>query len=47
MGFRRLGVDLMEELVRFTILQRPHTAQLVERYSERRDAGVPIDAATE
>jgi len=33
-------VDVMEELVRFTILMRPHTAQLVDRYSERKDAGV-------
>ncbi|MEY4706655.1 MAG: putative arsH protein [Pseudomonadota bacterium] len=32
-------VDVMEELVRFTILMRPHTAQLVDRYSERKDAG--------
>ncbi len=33
-------VDVMEELVRFTILMRPHAAQLVDRYSERKDAGV-------
>lgn len=31
-------VDVMEELVRFTILLRPHAAQLVDRYSERREA---------
>ncbi|RYE50522.1 MAG: arsenical resistance protein ArsH [Rhizobiaceae bacterium] len=28
-------VDVMEELVRFTVLTRGHTAQLVDRYSER------------
>ena len=33
-------VDLMEELVRFTVLLRPHATQLVDRYSERKSAGV-------
>lgn len=31
-------VDVMEELMRFAILTRPHRAQLVDRYSERRMA---------
>jgi len=36
-------VDEMEELVRFTVLLRPHSEQLVDRYSERKEAGRPVD----
>nr|WP_294846470.1 arsenical resistance protein ArsH [uncultured Sphingomonas sp.] len=40
-------VDVMEELVRFTVLMRPHTAQLVDRYSERKQLGVPASAESD
>ena len=40
-------VDVVEELVRFTILMRPHAAQLVDRYSERKDRGEPVETPAE
>ncbi|GHE22261.1 arsenical resistance protein ArsH [Halomonas urumqiensis] len=41
-------VDVMEELVRFTLLLRPHGETLVDRYSERREAaGAKADPVTD
>lgn len=37
-------VDVMEELLRMTVLLRPHANQLVDRYSERKEEEVrPVD----
>ena len=40
-------VDVMEELVRITVLMRPHAAQLVDRYSERKDEGREVSPLTD
>lgn len=40
-------VDVMEELVRITVLMRPHARQLVDRYSERKAAGLKVDPSAD
>ncbi|WP_417768473.1 arsenical resistance protein ArsH [Stappia sp.] len=41
-------VDVVEELMRFTVLLRPHAGSLADRYSERKETrGAPRDAAAD
>ena len=38
-------VDVMEELVKFTLLTRDRSSYLTSRYSERREAGLKVESA--
>lgn len=43
-GFYDRIVDVMEELVKFTLLTRDHKDYLVDRYSERKETGEELIA---
>ncbi|MGA0806327.1 MAG: arsenical resistance protein ArsH, partial [Pseudohongiellaceae bacterium] len=43
-GFYDRIVDVMEELVKFTLLTRDKAGYLVDRYSERKEAGEALIA---
>lgn len=40
-------VDVVEELVHFTVLLRPHADQLLDPYSERVEKDYPIETHVE
>ncbi len=43
----RVIVGVVEELVRFTVLPRPHVAALTDRYSERKESERPTEPGTD